>query len=493
MRKRLKVRALTFVAAVILIVSCIVIPCSAASSFPDNYANLLDCDELFTRLSSKINAALYDFGYDASVGTCTLTSKNENNYHLGSAFIGTIQDICPGIKAGVWYTFHCEEADSKRNFSISWENYTRELKNGDVFMLDAAELTQRIFISVYNVIPADKLYTYAHLAIVPSSMPLSGNFTDQTYPSYFNYDQALDDAKKEFVDLVDSQTVNIFKSASFSVNVFVLGEDFGDPDVGFFQVKDIPFTISADGGIPLQAFFSYAVDQARRSFPNVDYTYAYFSLSVVWPLPADNVGAWDYNDGPIYIKSASVNGLPVLADQIDVSPVVYKGYLDASHVWSNGKKQVVSDYQVNILSNKWTSAEDVTIYNFDLRVGDGTLNLLSTTVGWKIFSDAKITSLLYTAGYGQGYIDGENAEYGKVKQESYSQGYDVGYVAGKKDGLKVSESGDWTSLISAVVEAPVNYFQSLFHFEILGLDMRVAFGSILALCVLLIIVKKVIL
>ena len=45
----------------------------------------------------------------------------------------------------------------------------------------------------------------------------------------------------------------------------------------------------------------------------------------------------------------------------------------------------------------------------------------------------------------------------------------------------------------AVTEAPINTFQSLFNFEILGLDMRLAFGSILAVCVLLIILKKVLL
>ena len=45
----------------------------------------------------------------------------------------------------------------------------------------------------------------------------------------------------------------------------------------------------------------------------------------------------------------------------------------------------------------------------------------------------------------------------------------------------------------AVTEAPINTFQSLFNFDVLGLDMRAAFGSVLAVCVVLIIIKKVIL
>ena len=59
--------------------------------------------------------------------------------------------------------------------------------------------------------------------------------------------------------------------------------------------------------------------------------------------------------------------------------------------------------------------------------------------------------------------------------------------------MNLSKTGDWRNLITAVVEAPVNTFQSLFNFEILGLDMRVAFGTIMSICVLLIIIKKVIL
>lgn len=89
-----------------------------------------------------------------------------------------------------------------------------------------------------------------------------------------------------------------------------------------------------------------------------------------------------------------------------------------------------------------------------------------------------------TMGFGNAFDEGRN--------EGLVEGYERGFYDGKAEGLQISETGDWRSLITAVAEAPINTFQSLFNFEILGLDMRAAFGSILALCVLLIIVKVVV-
>lgn len=102
-------------------------------------------------------------------------------------------------------------------------------------------------------------------------------------------------------------------------------------------------------------------------------------------------------------------------------------------------------------------------------------------------------SQFYGTGYAAGYVDGLSAESGQVYDQGYADGYNEGFLGGKQEGLELSKNGDWKQLMLAVVEAPINTFQSLFNFEILGLDMRLAFGSILAVCVLLIIVKKVIL
>lgn len=101
----------------------------------------------------------------------------------------------------------------------------------------------------------------------------------------------------------------------------------------------------------------------------------------------------------------------------------------------------------------------------------------------------------------QAYVDGLRAgsqigyadAFDAGLTEGRAEGYELGFFEGKQEGLQITELGDWRSLIVSVCEVPINTFSSLFNFEILGLDMRAAFGSILALCVVLIVVKKVLL
>ncbi len=99
----------------------------------------------------------------------------------------------------------------------------------------------------------------------------------------------------------------------------------------------------------------------------------------------------------------------------------------------------------------------------------------------------------YFKGYDVGYADGSNKTAEDARQEGYKDGYKNGVIDGKKEGISISNSGEFGNLIAAVVEAPVNTFQSMFNFEILGMNMQKAIGAVLALCVVAIIVKKVVL
>lgn len=99
----------------------------------------------------------------------------------------------------------------------------------------------------------------------------------------------------------------------------------------------------------------------------------------------------------------------------------------------------------------------------------------------------------YNSGYSAGFNEGVRLNNEDVYLQGKESGYKSGFIEGKAEGLALSESGDWRSLIGAVVEAPVNTFQSLFDFEILGVNLKAVFGSVLALCVLLIVIKKVVL
>lgn len=93
----------------------------------------------------------------------------------------------------------------------------------------------------------------------------------------------------------------------------------------------------------------------------------------------------------------------------------------------------------------------------------------------------------------EAYLKGyEDCTHSNGSADGYTIGFSDGKTTGYQEGLETAEKGTWENLIGAVVEAPVNAFQGLFNFEIMGLNMQAAFGSMLAICVLLIIVKKVV-
>ena len=81
---------------------------------------------------------------------------------------------------------------------------------------------------------------------------------------------------------------------------------------------------------------------------------------------------------------------------------------------------------------------------------------------------------------------------GELETQYRKEGYDLGYIAGKNAGLAIAESGSFTSLITAVVDAPIKALTGLLDFEILGQNMLSFFGALLSLCLILFILKRVI-
>lgn len=96
--------------------------------------------------------------------------------------------------------------------------------------------------------------------------------------------------------------------------------------------------------------------------------------------------------------------------------------------------------------------------------------------------------------YDNGYVDGLKAGLSENTESAYqagsTEGYAKGYTEGKKEGLKAADGGDFLSLMTAVVEAPVRAFQSLFNFTLFGFDMRGMISSVLTISVFLLILKK---
>lgn len=102
-------------------------------------------------------------------------------------------------------------------------------------------------------------------------------------------------------------------------------------------------------------------------------------------------------------------------------------------------------------------------------------------------------------GYNAGHYDGYNSGYSAGNADGYDSGYDVGFTSGKTQGYtegynKGTESASsysFFSLISAVVDVPINAILSLFNFELFGFNLQPLLTTILTLCVALAIIRLI--
>lgn len=94
----------------------------------------------------------------------------------------------------------------------------------------------------------------------------------------------------------------------------------------------------------------------------------------------------------------------------------------------------------------------------------------------------------YNVGFDDGYAAAE-LENDRAYDRGYTKGNDDGYWRGRGDEQK--ESG-FFSLISAVIDAPIQAFKGLFGFNVMGVDMSAFMLSIITLCLFIAVIKLVI-
>lgn len=101
----------------------------------------------------------------------------------------------------------------------------------------------------------------------------------------------------------------------------------------------------------------------------------------------------------------------------------------------------------------------------------------------------------YDDGYAYGYSDGEKFGQQSGYADGYKAGFAVGETSGKNTGYQegVSAANDYSffSLISAVVDVPIQAFTSLFDFEILGINMQSFFLSLMTVCVIIAVLRLI--
>lgn len=99
----------------------------------------------------------------------------------------------------------------------------------------------------------------------------------------------------------------------------------------------------------------------------------------------------------------------------------------------------------------------------------------------------------YNNGYNEGFKGGKTEGYSTGKTEGYSNGFAEGkkngYDIGYNEGVNAGQDYSFSALFGAVFDVPIQAFKGLFNFEIFGVNMTSFVSSLLALCVIVVIVK----
>lgn len=98
----------------------------------------------------------------------------------------------------------------------------------------------------------------------------------------------------------------------------------------------------------------------------------------------------------------------------------------------------------------------------------------------------------YDSGKADGYLEGEQAGISQGNTSGYLRGKNDGYREGKEAALNDSDKYSFTSLITSVIDVPINSFRSMFNFEVLGVDLSGFFLGLLTCCIVITIVKMII-
>lgn len=104
-------------------------------------------------------------------------------------------------------------------------------------------------------------------------------------------------------------------------------------------------------------------------------------------------------------------------------------------------------------------------------------------------------SVNYDDGYNNGYYDGFDAANNtlvtdsKSYTEGYTSGRTAGYSTGYNDGTKAAGNYTFFSLISSVIDVPIQAIKGLLDFNLFGVDMSSLYLSLFTLCIVIMVIK----
>lgn len=208
-----------------------------------------------------------------------------------------------------------------------------------------------------------------------------------------------------------------------------------------------------------------------------------FSRGTNLRVPAANSSSQNYLRASASVSSVGWDlnaGFPITESYVMVVRDDYVDYrlYDKGSVVAHSSSS--KNYILTFVFREYNSIKgSLQIYiPFDFVVSDNAPYILNTPVDTRYYNAN--SNDYYNQGYNNGYLDGS-----KDKNSYGNNEYHRGYNAGVESANKYSFLG----LISAVIDAPVRAFTSLFNFEILGVNLSAFMFGLLTLALIIFIVK----
>ena len=289
-------------------------------------------------------------------------------------------------------------------------------------------------------------------------------------------------------DIIQPQTTyrstpRVLGSVSFAKSSNEYAYIFDSWQVGFLNIS-FQFEFVEDG------FYVNLVDNSSIT-PSVS------SMRVFIPK---NFSYWKY-DKPLFTSHSFVysslywlrlnvrggdftydysNELPLYSSSVSFSKSTNVDYLLYSGGYDVNKSSSLSNYFIRFSfdDSEGTSSQNYIEFIIPANVRDSSLlpidNLIFDTRYYGVNNNA----------YQSGYFAGLN-EANRDKKFAI----DKAYNQGKNDGIESANKYSFLGLISAVIDAPVRAFTSLFNFELLGVNLSAFMFGLLTLALIIFIVK----
>lgn len=268
---------------------------------------------------------------------------------------------------------------------------------------------------------------------------------------------ALDSQLIYFVGILNGNNLEVFELDHLIISYEYEEDKFSISFIeydGNYWITDRPFTKNDVYNVELMALWVY------------DDVFSYFIQNLVFSFPQEQYLTG--NQIPLFNLFFSQNGNR------------YVQYYNGFYNFNNGNWHNTINYQIYYPFGAFYTAQS---YIFNGFKANNTEVTFST-----YYSD------LSTQSYVKVY---DNGAYNKIGN-FYIQGLMPQAVrnylstVGQFQYIDQTQDTTWYEMLLAVMDAPIYYLKNLFGFELFGLNLFVAFSSLLTLCLIVVIIKKVV-